>query len=995
MPSAFFQALYRDATTGKLSIWDKASKGSVHVAPSEPDVDDLCGQTDLYFGVALRRDGLSEHQRGTVAECIALPGFFLDIDIQDGTGAHAAKNLPTRAQADELIALYPEPTMIVDSGHGLHAYWCFDAMAAVSSDLGAKSEAFQRKAIDYAKSKRWHVDQTGNLDRVLRVPMTFNSKIVNAPVPVLVTKADGPRYPSAKALLQAAGIHGVAQASASKTPRTSEPSAEETRPRAEGAAEQTIDEVKRRLAKIQNSDKRELLAKVFAGESFAQAGERDRTLQRIASSIAYVAPDRDAVELAREILGDSLKQMEDGGKYSEQENVDWAAEKIARAQEDARRDRAAKEKQNAGIASALLKRSLGQKTPDVPTIEIKDSEQERVVREAIDALRRLDAHDVAVRGGRLVRVLRDQGQPDWRERPEGTPFIAALPKPILRGLMERSANWKKWRKGTKATDPGEWVPAPVPDWAVEMVYAMGEWPLPQLEGISSIPVFSSDGAIQDSAGYDPKTRKIYDPEGTVFPKVLDRPTHADAQAALIELLEPFSDFPFVQPFHRAAVAAAILTVTARSCFDAAPAFPISAPKAGSGKSLIASAIFTLITGNKMICSPFTENVEEWRKRLLVLALENPAIWVIDNINAPFGNGLIDQVLTTGHFGDRLLGKNESASGTITSVWFPNGNNLQYQGDTVRRTVPINVDPELENPEYRSGFKHPDLIGYITQERPRLIKAALTILRAFVHAGMPKHGKAPKGSFEGWDRLIRGAVIWAGGADPEDATLAAREDGVDAEADNLGVLMAVWERVFGRNAVSINDALQRAIKPMPGLSPSGEAKDRVDLYEALKPYGTDKNGNFNPMLVPQRFKQIKGQVKGGKKLVVVKTISRVAQWAIVDTAPAQRTERSQEAMEGNEGANQAHDLKSGLDNIPDGSVAAVAVAQDGLIPHVPSVPHVLPGQAERSPSGKSELSPQAPTSVARALDARGETQYLDRSLTQWAHPGNGWVSVEVA
>lgn len=732
-------------------------------------------------------------------------------------------------------------------------------------------------------------------------------------------------------------------------------SAEEV-PRPERAAEQTIEEVKQRLTRLQNPESRELLAKVLAGESFAPVGSRDATLQRIASSIAYVAPDRDPAELAQGLLGASLATFEpdDTGKYTQDDRIAWAAEKIARAQEDARRDRAVAESQNAGLA-----RALGVKTSDAPTIKIKDHEQERVVREAIDALTRLDAHDISVRGGRLVRVLRNHGKPDWREREDGTPFIAELPKPILRGLMERSANWRKWKKGSKPSDSGDWVPAPVPDWAVEMVYAMGEWPLPQLEGISSIPVFSADGSIQESPGYDPKTRKIYDPEGTIFPKVLDRPTRADAQSALAELLEPFDDFPFVKPFHRAAVASAILTVAARSCFDSAPAFPISAPKAGSGKSLIASAIFMLITGNKMICSPFTESVDEWRKRLLVLALENPAIWVIDNINAPFGNGVIDQVLTTGQFGDRVLGKSESASGTITSVWFPNGNNLQYRGDTVRRTVPINVDPELEDPEYRSGFTHPDLIAYIAKERPRLIKAALTILRAFVQAGMPAHGKAPKGSFEGWDRLIRGAVIWAGGADPEEATLAAREDGVDEEADNLGVLLAAWERVFGRSAVSITDVIKKALKPMGGIEYTGENKDRVDLYEALKPYGADKSGNFNPTLVPQRLKQIKGQVKAGKKLIVVSTVSKVAHWGIVEMKTAQSADGSREAREGREGLFQAHDQKNGFENIPGTAVGTAPVAQGGCLPPSPPLPPSRIGQMEK------------------ALEARNEAQHLDR------------------
>jgi hypothetical protein len=79
-------------------------------------------------------------------------------------------------------------------------------------------------------------------------------------------------------------------------------------------------------------------------------------------------------------------------------------------------------------------------------------------------------------------------------------------------------------------------------------------------------------------------------------------------------------------------------------------------------------------------------------------------------------------------------------------------------------VPIDLDPKVEHPEDRK-FKRADLIGYVQENRPRLVAAALTVLRAFVVAGWPAHGQPPKGSFEAWDQLVRSAIIWAGGADP--------------------------------------------------------------------------------------------------------------------------------------------------------------------------------------------------------------------------------------
>jgi hypothetical protein len=42
----------------------------------------------------------------------------------------------------------------------------------------------------------------------------------------------------------------------------------------------------------------------------------------------------------------------------------------------------------------------------------------------------------------------------------------------------------------------------------------------------------------------------------------------------------------------------------------------------------------------------------------------------------------------------------------------------------------------EHPEERTGFKYPDLLGYVTSNRGELLAAVLTILRASFVAGKP-------------------------------------------------------------------------------------------------------------------------------------------------------------------------------------------------------------------------------------------------------------------
>jgi hypothetical protein len=55
--------------------------------------------------------------------------------------------------------------------------------------------------------------------------------------------------------------------------------------------------------------------------------------------------------------------------------------------------------------------------------------------------------------------------------------------------------------------------------------------------------------------------------------------------------------------------------------------------------------------------------------------------------------------------------------------------------------------------------HPDLLACVRRERPKLVAAALTILRGYVVADRP-HRRRKLGGFEAWSDLVPGAVRWA-------------------------------------------------------------------------------------------------------------------------------------------------------------------------------------------------------------------------------------------
>jgi hypothetical protein len=221
------------------------------------------------------------------------------------------------------------------------------------------------------------------------------------------------------------------------------------------------------------------------------------------------------------------------------------------------------------------------------------------------------------------------------------------------------------------------------------------------------------------------------------------------------------DVPYVADSDRAAWVSLVLTLIARSAIDGCtPLYLVRAPVRGAGKGLQVDTTAIIATGRPAPKRPPTTTEDELRKALLAYALESPRLVVLDNVEGALGSPTLAYVLTAGVVSDRLLGASESRTVSVRYVLAATGNNVSLRGDLGRRVVPIDIDPRVEHPEDRGGWRYPDLLGHLRRERPRLVAAALTMLRAYVVAGRPSHGHPAYGSYEQWDALVRGAVVWA-------------------------------------------------------------------------------------------------------------------------------------------------------------------------------------------------------------------------------------------
>ena len=327
-------------------------------------------------------------------------------------------------------------------------------------------------------------------------------------------------------------------------------------------------------------------------------------------------------------------------------------------------------------------------------------------------------------------------------------------------------------------------------------YSLGS--IRQLKGFATLPTMRADGSILTRKGYDEGTNLIYTGPEVEVP-VLD--TKEKLEKALTLIWSPFRLFPMISDESRGSLMAAILTAATRKMFPTAPAFLTTAPDAGTGKTLMQSALSWLATGRKVGTTSLSYKNDEMTKELLAAFVELPQTLIFDNMNKNINNSFLAQILTSPEIDRRKLGVSENAKSVPTQVFIMcNGINIGPEGEMQRRFCNITINAEVDNPGRRVfDFDPVDLVKENTVEM-RL--AALAIVRAFKKSKWkPSKDIGGVGSFKEWDETIRHCVLWLntwsdlklGDPKPEDSEadmLEAKEEmaiqGVEALIDTYGI-----------------------------------------------------------------------------------------------------------------------------------------------------------------------------------------------------------------
>jgi len=173
---AFFVNLYKDINTGFLELrtFNESKPNKPVFLPLKESVNGIESKlstfrpkTDIYFGVSVRKSS----ENGKKENCLYLPALYIDIDVgKIGHNKQSFFNSKTDVGA-HLTKMNLNPSIIVDSGHGIHVYWLLDKPLMLDKDSIKEAEGLMKHLELLCGG-----DSVKDVSRILRVPFTTNWK---------------------------------------------------------------------------------------------------------------------------------------------------------------------------------------------------------------------------------------------------------------------------------------------------------------------------------------------------------------------------------------------------------------------------------------------------------------------------------------------------------------------------------------------------------------------------------------------------------------------------------------------------------------------------------------------------------------------------------------------------------------------------------------------------------------------------------------------------
>ena len=727
----------------------------------------------VYFGLGLRSRVIPDGKRGTREDISSISIIGMDIDIYDSKKPQ--KSLPkTREEAINLLNNFAlPPSMIIDSGTGLHSYWFLNETISIDSD--EKREEAQELVRNFyggfaVFAKPYEFDSTFDLTRILRVPGTLNLKDPHEPKVVKVLLEDETRAYSVEEIKSVGFSTSLRKERARKVIES-------------GANNDSVGKM---------NLKRVLGGCTWFERIWAHPESANYNEWFAVCSVLYFAEDGNALfhEWSSRHPKYSFEESQLLWEQIDPERARRTCESVANSLHGAVDCERCPFR--GGIHSPVElglseKRVVVTQTGSLPTKSAQAWAATYVANEP----------PVLFRNG--LGIIRINGeQAGWD----------ILDSKSARHEFARLADWVKPTKSGSliASDPAEGV--------IEDMLQTINPPLPKLKKVTSIPVITAEGRLVQEFGYD-ETSQIYRVRDLslgnyVFGSGKNFPSVNDAVKFIFD--ECLVDFPFGSEQDRAHALALMLHDFARNLFGGAtPLFLLDKPLAGSGASLLATTLLYPSLGSEVAMKVFSKSEEERRKQITTHLYSGGGPYVLDNVSGDkIDSDVLAAVLTSVTYSDRLLGGNIAPKLPNLGPWVATGNNPGFSGQLNRRFIEVRLVPKTETPHLREGFRHYPLLPWVKANRVLLIDACITIVMDYIKNGQPSWNGTPLGSFEEFSKVM-GGILQNAGVDGFMSDMALQRDSLDVENSQLHDFVDVWWEEFGEKQVPVKELMALAAK----------------------------------------------------------------------------------------------------------------------------------------------------------------------------------------
>lgn len=654
--------------------------------------------------------------RGKAKDISVLSAIGMDIDIADSNKPNKAlpKSIDEALEALETLPL--PPSLVIKSGSGLHAYWALD------SDLHINDEEDRKQARALISNfyrgvasqlPQFSFDATHDLARMFRAPDSYNLKDVNNPllVSVLVNHASARRYSHDDVI-------SVSVESGSRKPL--QPLVPESTSGVDIPIDvELLEEGCNWFREAWKNGEWASYSEWFAVASLLSKSPRGRELfhQWSSGHTNYDPSETDAKydqvdpdKADRTCSG--LSQI-DGGKR---------------------------------CSTCVFKGGINS------PIEIAIPTKRSVIVNG----RQLPEKTSSLWAGVHVnnnppRLFSFENQIARVNEAEATVEVLDL----VRSKYEfaRQVNWlSSVRKGWGAPTN----PCPI---VIADAMATPFPPLPILKGVISIPVMTRSGRILQEPGYDTESGLFYVGSRFCRPNIDMQASKKDALDALKWIEEEvLIDFPFEDDASRAAaISLAILPFVRELISGQTPMYLLDKPSAGTGATMLTKALLLPYLGKEISVKPWTSSEEERRKQITAHMMSGGGPFFFDNMSNYINSDVLAMALTAETWSDRVLQTSRMVNLQNRSIWAATGNNPNFHWQIARRIARIRLVPKTADPTQRTGFKHPELLNWVSENRQKFVENILTILVAWSNAGQPAFTGKALASYESWSRVMGGIL----------------------------------------------------------------------------------------------------------------------------------------------------------------------------------------------------------------------------------------------